>query len=136
MQKLYYSISEISEEVDEEQHILRYWEKEFDVLNPRKNRAGNRIYSERDLNLIRYIKVLLRTKRMSMKEAKRLLDDKIRSVGGLDEFLIGDAVAAVAESKSAPSPISAIPADGKVRIEADDARHMKRLMEDLLEFLT
>ena len=49
MKKLYYSISEISKILDEEQYILRYWEKEFDFLKPRKNRAGNRIYSEKDL---------------------------------------------------------------------------------------
>ena len=70
MQKLYFSISEVCQMVDEEQHILRYWEKEFSQLKPRKNRGGNRIYSEKDLNLIKLIKSLLRKEKLSLKGAK------------------------------------------------------------------
>jgi DNA-binding transcriptional MerR regulator len=70
MQKLYYSISEVSELVSEEQHILRYWEKEFDILKPRKNRGGNRIYSERDLQIIKAIKKYIRIDKLSLKGAK------------------------------------------------------------------
>ncbi|MGA1415394.1 MAG: MerR family transcriptional regulator, partial [Candidatus Kapaibacteriota bacterium] len=44
-----YTIKEISVILDEEQHVLRYWEREFDFLNPKKNEAGNRIYDEYDL---------------------------------------------------------------------------------------
>lgn len=74
MQKLYYSISEISKLIDEEQHILRYWEKEFAALKPRKNRAGNRVYSERDLQIIKSIKILIRDEKLSLKGAKEQLD--------------------------------------------------------------
>lgn len=73
MQKLYYSISEVSKLIDEEQHILRYWEKEFDNLKPRKNRAGNRVYSERDLITLKYIKKLIRDDKLSLKGAKEQL---------------------------------------------------------------
>lgn len=73
MQKLYYSISEISEMIDEEQHILRYWEKEFDQLKPKKNRGGNRIYSEKDLFIIKTIKKLIRQDKLSLKGAKEQL---------------------------------------------------------------
>ena len=74
MQKLYYSITEIGHEVDEETHILRYWEKEFPQLNPKKNRAGNRIYSTNDLDLIKLIKKLLRQEKLSVKGAKDKID--------------------------------------------------------------
>ena len=74
MQKLYYSITEIGQEVDEETHILRYWEKEFPQLNPKKNRAGNRIYSTKDLDLIKLIKKLLRQDKLSVKGAKDKID--------------------------------------------------------------
>lgn len=77
MQKLYYSISEISKIVDEETHILRYWEKEFDQLAPRKNRAGNRIYSQYDLELIQIIKKLIREEKLSLKGARIRLDRHI-----------------------------------------------------------
>lgn len=73
MKKLYYSISEISIAIDEEQHILRYWEKEFDELKPRKNRAGNRVYSEKELNTLKIIKKFLRDEKLSLKGAKEKL---------------------------------------------------------------
>lgn len=69
MQKLYYSISEVSEIIGEPAYILRYWEKEFPILNPKKNRAGNRIYSERDIEILRTIKSLLREQKLSMNGA-------------------------------------------------------------------
>jgi DNA-binding transcriptional MerR regulator len=74
MQKLYYSISEVCEIIDEEQHILRYWEKEFPQLKPRKNRGGNRIYSEKDIYTIRMIKQLLRNDNLSLKTARTQLN--------------------------------------------------------------
>lgn len=73
MQKLYYSISEVSKLIDEEQHILRYWEKEFEILRPKKNRAGNRIYSDKDLKILKMIKYLLRQKKISIKGVKEYL---------------------------------------------------------------
>ncbi len=79
MQKLYYSISEVSKFVDEEQHILRYWEKEFSQLKPRKNRGGNRIYSEKDVQLIKIIKNLLRSEKLSLKGAKEQLNKLLNS---------------------------------------------------------
>lgn len=73
MQKLYYSIREISEKFDEEPHILRYWEKEFPVLHPKKNRAGNRIYSKNDLSTIEIIHHLIRIENMQVKDAIEFL---------------------------------------------------------------
>ncbi|MCX7736393.1 MAG: MerR family transcriptional regulator [Candidatus Kapabacteria bacterium] len=70
MKKLYYSIREICELVNEEQHTLRYWEKEFEELKPKKNRGGNRIYSSKDLLIIKFIKKLLREEKLSLKGAK------------------------------------------------------------------
>jgi len=67
MQKLYYSISEVSKMVGEPQYILRYWEKEFPILNPKKNRAGNRIYSDKDIEIVMAIKTMLREQKLSTK---------------------------------------------------------------------
>ncbi|HPP39995.1 MAG TPA: MerR family transcriptional regulator, partial [Candidatus Kapabacteria bacterium] len=79
MKKLYYSISEISKILDEEQYILRYWEKEFDFLKPRKNRAGNRIYSEKDLQTLKLIKSFIRDEKLSVKEANNRLKNLLKS---------------------------------------------------------
>lgn len=73
IKKLYYSISEVSKITDLEQYVLRYWETEFDQLKPAKNRAGNRIYTNRDIKLILYIKRLLREERYTIEGAKQVL---------------------------------------------------------------
>lgn len=69
MQKLYYSISEVSQMVNEPQYVLRYWEKEFPLLKPKKNRAGNRVYSDKDIEIIQTIKSLLREQKLSLRGA-------------------------------------------------------------------
>jgi DNA-binding transcriptional MerR regulator len=71
--KLYYSISEVSRLTGLEPYVLRYWETEFDVLHPQKNRAGNRIYSNRDIKFILRIKELLREQRYTIEGAKVIL---------------------------------------------------------------
>ncbi len=55
-EKRYYSISEVSRITGLEQYVLRYWEKEFPTLKPRKNRGGNRLYTSKDIELINRIK--------------------------------------------------------------------------------
>lgn len=75
LKKLYYSISEVSKLSGLEQYILRYWETEFDQLKPGKNRAGNRIYTNKDIKLIIYIKKLLREEKYTIEGAKKILED-------------------------------------------------------------
>lgn len=57
--KLYYSISEVSGITGIKQYVLRFWEKEFSDLKPKKNRAGNRTYQLKDIELVNRIKNLL-----------------------------------------------------------------------------
>lgn len=76
-QKLYYSISEVSEITGIKPHILRFWEKDFSVLRPRKNRAGNRSYRERDIRVVLAIKRLLYEEKYTIKGASdRLRRDR------------------------------------------------------------
>jgi DNA-binding transcriptional MerR regulator len=75
LKKLYYSISEVSKLTGLEQYILRYWETEFDQLKPSKNRAGNRIYTNKDINLILKIKKLLREEKYTIEGARKNLSD-------------------------------------------------------------
>lgn len=74
MKKLYYSISEVSKMVDLEQYVLRYWEREFSQLRPQKNRAGNRIYTEKDIEIIKLIKRLTREDRYTISGARQVLE--------------------------------------------------------------
>lgn len=73
IKKLYYSIGEVSETTGLKQYVLRYWESEFPSLAPSKNRAGNRVYREKDIVLIQYIKHLLYDKKFTIEGAKQKL---------------------------------------------------------------
>jgi DNA-binding transcriptional MerR regulator len=77
IKKLYYSISEVSTITGLEQYVLRYWESEFPQLKPAKNRAGNRIYTNKDIKLILYIKKLLRDERYTIEGAKKVLEEYV-----------------------------------------------------------
>jgi DNA-binding transcriptional MerR regulator len=71
--RLYYSISEVSRLLGVEPHVLRYWEQEFSVLRPPKNRAGNRTYREKDVRTAMLIKHLLRDEGYTVEGARRKL---------------------------------------------------------------
>jgi DNA-binding transcriptional MerR regulator len=71
--KLYYSISEVAEMTGLKAYVLRFWEKEFPFLNPKKNRAGNRSYQQKDIDLINQIKHLLYDEGYTIEGAKARL---------------------------------------------------------------
>ncbi|NNF04829.1 MAG: MerR family transcriptional regulator [Rhodothermales bacterium] len=81
--KLYYTIGEVAAQVDEEPHVLRYWETEFGVLRPRKNRAGKRVYTQSDIDTVFRIRHLLREEKYTIDGARRALKRE-RSSGGSD----------------------------------------------------
>ena len=88
LKKLYYSISEVSKLTDLEQYILRYWESEFEQLKPSKNRAGNRIYTNKDITLILKIKKLLRDEKYTIEGAKNILNVEIKRKQQKDTYLV------------------------------------------------
>ncbi len=91
IKKLYYSISEVSKITDLEQYVLRYWESEFEQLKPAKNRAGNRIYTNRDIKLILYIKKLLRDERYTIEGAKQVLKTYVPEIDTGEQLELIDA---------------------------------------------
>ena len=76
IKKLYYSIGEVSKMVGLKSYVLRYWETEFKQLAPPKNRAGNRTYRQKDIDLIINIKELLYNKKYTIEGARSLLSSK------------------------------------------------------------
>jgi DNA-binding transcriptional MerR regulator len=74
-QKLYYSIGEVSDLLKVKPHVLRYWETQFPVLSPRKNRAGNRTYRVRDIKLLFAIQALLYERRYTIAGARAKLKE-------------------------------------------------------------
>lgn len=75
IKKLYYSISEISDILDIKASVIRYWETEFKDLNPQRNRAGNRLYKEDDIDTIRLIQHYVHEKALSIHDANDLIQD-------------------------------------------------------------
>jgi len=73
MTKLYYTISEVANMIEEEAHVLRYWESEFDSLRPRKNRAGKRVYTKDDIDTVYRIRHLLRDEKFTIGGAKQMM---------------------------------------------------------------
>jgi DNA-binding transcriptional MerR regulator len=74
IRKLYYSISEVAEMTGLEAHVLRYWESEFEQLRPKKNRAGNRVYTDRDIAIVRRVQHLLRDEKYTIDGARQVLN--------------------------------------------------------------
>ncbi len=76
--KLYFSISEVAELTGVKAHVLRYWESEFQDLHPKKNRAGNRSYREKDIRLVMLIRDLLYKQGFTISGARLQLKDRLR----------------------------------------------------------
>lgn len=74
--KLFYKIGEVCKVTGVESHVLRYWESAFPRLKPVKNRAGQRIYTQNDLNLVQYIKELLYGRRFTIAGANAKLKEE------------------------------------------------------------
>lgn len=72
-EKLYYSISEVARITDLEAYVLRFWEKEFPMLRPKKNKGGNRHYQKRDIELLNQIKQLLYEENYTIAGARKIL---------------------------------------------------------------
>ena len=89
--KLYRPISEVADLVGVKQHVLRYWETQFSMLRPRKNRAGNRMYRPDEIKLLMRIKELLYDRRYTIAGARRTLLDERKEATPQVEIGFGDA---------------------------------------------
>lgn len=82
--KAYYSIGEVCDITGLKPHVLRYWESQFEVLSPIKNRAGNRVYRPKDIELVLLVRNLLYEEKYTIEGARqRLLE--MRQAGELAE---------------------------------------------------
>jgi DNA-binding transcriptional MerR regulator len=77
--KEYYSIGEVCQITGLKPHVLRYWETQFKGLVPVKNRAGNRAYRRREIEMVQLVKELLYEKKYTIEGARRRLDEMKRS---------------------------------------------------------
>jgi len=78
-QKLFFKIGEVCELAGVQAHVLRYWETEFPMLAPQKNRAGQRTYRRKDVEMALRIKELLYDEQYTIAGAKKKLATELRS---------------------------------------------------------
>ncbi|QOJ29275.1 MAG: MerR family transcriptional regulator [Ignavibacteriales bacterium] len=124
IQKLYYSISEVSKITEVEDYVLRYWETEFDGLKPQKNRSGNRAYTNQDIQLILVIKELIREKKYTIEGAKQILTE-VATLEELKKY----------ESKNPPDkPLEPLKNFQKTSIQSD-LLEIRTILEDILKKL-
>ncbi len=86
MEKLYYSISEVSKMLDISFSNLRFWEKEFKQLKPKRNSGNTRFYSENDIKLIKQIQYLVNDQKLTLEGVKQALSDKKDQVAKQQEL--------------------------------------------------
>ena len=75
VEKLYYSIGEVASMFNVNASLIRYWEKEFDVLQPKKNKKGNRLFTSKDIDNIHIIYHLVKERGMTLKGVKKKLKE-------------------------------------------------------------
>lgn len=73
LEKLYYSMGDVSTMMNVAPSLLRFWEKEFEVLAPKKNKKGNRLYTKSDIETIKLIYFLTKEQGHTLQGAKEKL---------------------------------------------------------------
>ncbi|HNW76715.1 MAG TPA: MerR family transcriptional regulator [Bacteroidales bacterium] len=75
IEKVYFSIGEVAELFEVRPSLIRYWEKEFDILKPQKNKKGNRLFTQQDLVNLRLIYHLVKERGYTLQGAKDKLKE-------------------------------------------------------------
>jgi DNA-binding transcriptional MerR regulator len=144
-EKLFFKIGEVSQLVGAEPHVLRYWEKEFAAVRPRKSRGGQRLYRRTDVETLFRIKTLLRDEGYTVAGArKKLADERARARRGEEEPSGPDEEAVVEQSQQLLLEVEQLKAECQGLREAravtqrrlaaceETLRQVKREMLDLL----
>lgn len=80
IEKLYYSIGEVAEIFTVAPSLIRFWESEFDIIKPKKNRKGNRQFTKEDIDNVRTIYHLVKEKGFTLQGAKEMLKNDSQAV--------------------------------------------------------
>lgn len=142
-EKLFFKIGEVCELAGVQAHVLRYWESEFPMLAPQKNRAGQRVYRKRDVEMALRIKELLYEDQYTIAGAKKRLTNDLR--GGKIKTATGEGgeghtTSTSNNEKSAAQRLSKVAnarlasSDG-IKI-AEDRNALRRLATELRELLS
>ncbi len=152
---MFYSMGEVSEMLDVKPSLIRYWEGQFDVLRPKKNKKGNRLFSPEDVEKLKLIYHLVKERGMTLEGAKKSLKQnkgaisrdsellerlqRVRSLleevredlkAGDEDLLIDEAVAAPKRSARTPKPRTieapVTPVEGEAAAATEPERPSRR----------
>ncbi len=85
IEKLYYSISEVAQMFDVNNSLIRFWEKEFDIIKPKKNKKGNRMFTKEDIKNFRVIYHLVKERGFTLQGAQlKLKENKSDTVNKVE----------------------------------------------------
>ena len=87
IEKIYYSIGEVAEMFNVAPSLIRFWESEFELIQPKKNRKGNRQFTKEDIDNVRTIYHLVKEKGFTLQGAKEMLRNDTHSVINKMELL-------------------------------------------------
>lgn len=74
--KLYYSIGEVAKAFEVNASLIRFWEKEFEIIQPKKNKKGNRLFTKNDIDCFKNIYYLVKIKGYTLEGAKQVIGKK------------------------------------------------------------
>jgi DNA-binding transcriptional MerR regulator len=120
------TISEVSDELDVPQHVLRFWEGKFSQVRPLKRGGGRRYYRPEDIDLLRRIRDLLYSEGYTIKGVQRLLREGRSKDGEADESAAPAAVAA-APKAAAGAPLGGVL--GEIRAVIDELSELRDLLK-------
>src|SRR5437660_11462910 len=106
-EKLFFKIGEVCDITGVQAHVLRYWESEFPMLAPQKNRAGQRTYRRRDVEMVLRIKELLYEDQYTIAGAKKRLTNELRGASKLK--VVTPEMSAQLNNVSSPSQFAPTP---------------------------
>ncbi|MFW6268296.1 MAG: MerR family transcriptional regulator [Marinilabiliaceae bacterium] len=75
IEKLYYSIGEVAKIFEVNTSLIRFWEKEFDIIRPHKNKKGNRLFTQKDIDHFHLIYHLVKERGMTLKGVQKKLKE-------------------------------------------------------------
>jgi len=138
--RLYYKIGDACKTLGIQPYVLRYWETEFPALAPAKSRSGQRVYSEKELEIIRRIKQLLYEEGYTIAGAKKKLDAELESGAFPEEGEEGETPAAPAKpaAKARTAPVAVPPAPpgpAAAALDTGSAERVQTLVSGIEEAL-
>lgn len=129
-EKLFFRIGEVCDLIKVQPHVLRYWETEFPMLAPQKNRAGQRVYRRKDVEMVFRIRDLLYEEKFTIAGAKKRLVDEMR--GGSVRAKFAEEMAA----EEAPQPADGSTTAAEESISPQTRTLLRTLKSDLEDLLT